>query len=104
MKYKPDNGPLTDDQIEQIRKLAKPYLPTGKVITKETLFAEPRTNEFPLNRKQIEKLTKLAEHFTEVEWFTLVADEGVVSVHFNLFGDDDKDTDANINITDVSTW
>lgn len=94
MKYEPDNGPLTADQIEQIRKLAKPYLPTGKVITKKTLFAEPRSNEFTLNRRQFEKLTELVEHFTEVECFTLVADDGVVSVRFNLFEDDNKDTDV----------
>ena len=36
--YEPDDGPLTDEQIKQIRKIAKDDLPTGNVITKESLF------------------------------------------------------------------
>ena len=39
--YEPDDGPLTDEQIEQIRETAKNDLPTGEVISKESLFEEP---------------------------------------------------------------
>ena len=39
-KYEPDDGPLTDDQIEQIRKIVKDDLPTGNTITKELLFPD----------------------------------------------------------------
>ena len=39
--YEPDDGPLTDKQIEQIRETAKNDLPTGEVISKESLFEEP---------------------------------------------------------------
>lgn len=65
--------------------------------------------EFALNRVQVEKLARMAEHFKEVEWFTLVEDNSsgigpTVTVKFNLFGDRDKDTDTTVNITDVSTW
>jgi hypothetical protein len=66
-------------------------------------------NQFALNRKQVEKLAKMAEHFHEVEWFTL--EESSISgigptvvVKFNLFNDKDKDVDTTIDITDVSTW
>lgn len=65
--------------------------------------------EFTLNRKQVGQLSQLADHFQEVEWFTLQeeSDSGIgstVTVKFNLFGDADKDTDTTVNITDVSTW
>jgi len=65
--------------------------------------------ELALNRKQLGKLTEIYTHFKEVEWFTIRVDhtsgigEGLV-VTFNLFGDDDKDADTTVDITDVSTW
>jgi hypothetical protein len=65
--------------------------------------------EFALNRRQVRQLAKLAEHFREVEWFTLTEEStsgigSTVTVKFNLFGDTDKDVDTTVNITDVSTW
>jgi hypothetical protein len=39
--YEPDDGPLTDKQIEQIRETVKDEVPTGKIIVKESLFSEP---------------------------------------------------------------
>jgi hypothetical protein len=42
--YEPDNGPLTDEQIQQIKAVAAVDLPTGKVVTKDTLF--PEAQEF----------------------------------------------------------
>jgi hypothetical protein len=66
-------------------------------------------NEFVINRTQLEKLTKLADHFKEVEWFTLQAENNsgigpTVTVKFNLFGDEEKDYDTTVDVTDVSTW
>ena len=51
----------------------------------------------------------MADHFKEVEWFTLESNSSsgigpTISVKFNLFGDHDKDEDTTIDITDVSTW
>jgi hypothetical protein len=43
-EYEPDDGPLTDDQLEQLRASAKIDGPTGKVITKESLFPEDANN------------------------------------------------------------
>ena len=65
--------------------------------------------EFALNRRQVVQLAQLAEHFAEVEWFTLTEESSsgigsTVTVKFNLFGDADKDVDTTVNITDVSTW
>ena len=68
-----------------------------------------KPNQFALNRKQVEKLAKMAENFSDVEWFTLEErlDSGIgptIVVRFNLFGDRDKDVDTTVDITDVSTW
>jgi hypothetical protein len=62
-------------------------------------------DHFTLTRSQVEKLAKIAEHFKEVDQFTLeeTHESGIgptVRVRFNLF---DKN-DTNVDITDVSTW
>jgi hypothetical protein len=44
-EYEPDNGPLTDEQLDQLRAQAKNDLPTGQVITKQSLF-DPEVTEF----------------------------------------------------------
>ena len=38
--YKKDDGPLTEEQINQIKETVKEELPTGEVITKSELFPE----------------------------------------------------------------
>ena len=43
--YEPDDGPLTDEQLDQLRAMARDDLPTGQVITKESLF-DPEATEF----------------------------------------------------------
>jgi hypothetical protein len=68
---------------------------------------ELKPNQFVLTREQIEKLTKLADHFKEVPQFTLVEsfESGIgatVRVKFNLF--DSKVSDTTVDITDVSDW
>jgi hypothetical protein len=37
--YVPDDGPLTAKQIKALRKDADKHLPTGKTLSKQTLFA-----------------------------------------------------------------
>jgi hypothetical protein len=44
-KYEPDDGPLTNEQIEQIQELAKEDLPKGEVVVKDQLF--PAAWPFP---------------------------------------------------------
>jgi hypothetical protein len=38
--YEPDDGPLTDEQVDEIKETVKEELPTGEVITKSELFPE----------------------------------------------------------------
>jgi hypothetical protein len=49
--YEPDDGPLTDDQIDQIKDLASKDLPRGNTITKDKLF--PDYNESVFDREEI---------------------------------------------------
>lgn len=44
--YEPDDGALTDEQIDLIRKMAKDELPTGELVSKESLFKDDE-EEFP---------------------------------------------------------
>jgi len=39
--YEPDDGPLSEEQIEQLREIAEPELPTGKTVTISKLFDDP---------------------------------------------------------------
>jgi hypothetical protein len=39
-EYEPDDGPLTDDQVDHIRQYAQSHLPTGPVQSKSSLFDE----------------------------------------------------------------
>jgi len=38
--YEPDDGPLTDEQVEQLKKSVEAFLPTGPVVAVSTLFPE----------------------------------------------------------------
>jgi hypothetical protein len=40
-KYEQDDGPLSEKQLDQIKEIAKDDLPTGTVISKESLFEAP---------------------------------------------------------------
>jgi hypothetical protein len=40
-KYEQDDGPLTADQVEQIKEQVKDELPTGNIVVKESLFEAP---------------------------------------------------------------
>lgn len=78
-------------------------------MTKDKKLKIKKPNQFILNRGQIEKLSKMAEHFREVELFTLEENNSsgigpTVVVKFNLFKDSDITTDTTVDITDVSTW
>jgi hypothetical protein len=41
LAYEPDDGPLTEAQIAQVRTTAEPELPTGETVTTSTLFKDP---------------------------------------------------------------
>ena len=52
-EYEADDGALTDEQIELIRKIAEDDLPTGKVINKKSLFSDPEPDEeLPVVKKR----------------------------------------------------
>jgi len=44
--YEPDDGALTDEQVELIRKMAKDELPSGELISKSSLFEDDEEAPF----------------------------------------------------------
>ena len=64
--YESDNGPLTNEQIEQLREAAKKDLPTGNTVTKTELFpSDPSppgwmynttTTTYPSTEEEVEEL------------------------------------------------
>jgi hypothetical protein len=45
--YEPDDGPLTDPQIEQLRATVEPELPTGEVVETSALFEDDPKDPHP---------------------------------------------------------
>jgi hypothetical protein len=45
--YEPDDGPLTDQQVEQLRATVEPELPTGEVVETSILFDDPPKDPHP---------------------------------------------------------
>jgi len=69
-KYAQDDGPLTDDQVEQIKEIAKEELPTGELLAKEELFPEPTVAETlpepPLPSPTVDLVVNAGSHYVEV--------------------------------------
>jgi len=54
--YEPDDGPLTDEQLDQLRAMARDDLPTGQIITKQSLFDPEATEFFDRAREKVRAL------------------------------------------------
>ena len=69
-KYVQDDGPLTDDQAEQIKEIAKEELPTGELLAKEELFPEPTVAETlpepPLPQPTVDLVVNAGSDYVEV--------------------------------------
>jgi hypothetical protein len=60
-EYDQDDGPLTDEQLDQIRKAAKNDLPTGNVLKKESLFQDIDSSNYePPEEEPVKKSSVLA--------------------------------------------
>jgi hypothetical protein len=64
---------------------------------------------FQLTRKQVKQLSDIAEHFSEINVFTLeqTHESGIgptVVVKFDLFNNNPKSKDTTVDITDVESW
>jgi hypothetical protein len=62
--YEPDDGPLTDAQVAQLRETVEPELPKGKVVETSKLFEDPHPPGWmydelqsnPLNEAEVEEV------------------------------------------------
>ena len=62
--YEPDDGPLTDAQVAQLRETVEPELPKGKVVETSKLFEDPHPPGWmydelqsnPLNETEVEEV------------------------------------------------
>jgi len=73
--YEPDDGPLTDQQIAQLRETAEPELPKGETVAISKLFDDPpkdphppgwmydELKSYPLNEAEVEEVV---EEFKQV--------------------------------------
>lgn len=62
--YEPDDGALTDEQIELIRKMVKDELPTGNIVSKSSLF-EDDGEEFPFRGKGLQPSMPLTASYVQ---------------------------------------
>ena len=63
-RYEPDDGPLTDEQVEQLKESVKAFgLPAGETVVKSTLFPEPEKSLL----EQHPYLAKGFSHFKNLE-------------------------------------
>ena len=76
-QYEPDDGALTDEQIELIRTMAKDELPTGEVITKSSLFEdlEPAEEEFPFRGRGLQPTMPLTASYVQPTDDNAIIDE-----------------------------
>ena len=81
--YEPDDGPLSEQQIEQLRKIAELEQPTGEVVETSKLFDDPpedphppgwmydELKSYPLNEAEVEEFVEefeQARHNNPVEF------------------------------------
>jgi hypothetical protein len=60
-KYEQDDGPLTNEQVEQIQELAIDELPTGNTIAKDELFPSESTVDNDTVLSELDKWNKMIE-------------------------------------------
>jgi hypothetical protein len=69
-EYEQDNGPLTEEQLDQIRKTAEKDLPTGEIVSKQSLFPEEdmsKWNDFFSGKKSFQEVDESIKLPTDIE-------------------------------------
>lgn len=99
--YEPDDGALTDEQIELIRTMAKDELPTGEVITKSSLFEdlEPTEEEFPFRGKGVAPSMPLSASYEQP-----TDDNAIIDEVSKLIADETLQATESEKKTDIETF
>jgi hypothetical protein len=111
LAYEPDDGPLTDEQIAQLRETVQPELPTGKVVETSKLFDDPPKDPHPpgwmydelqsntLSEAQVDEVTAefdQVRHLEPVEFDQDYLKElNKPTIEYQILEDVDEDLDDN---------
>jgi hypothetical protein len=77
--YEADDGPLTDEQIEQLHESVEEDLPKGEVVETDNLFEDNKPYPFPMTRP-LEGDAKIeSESEKEIEKFVEIVEEETIT-------------------------
>jgi hypothetical protein len=107
--YEPDDGPLTEQQLEQLRETAQPELPTGETVETSSLFDDSPKDPHPpgwmydelqsnpLSENDVEKVIAefdQARHLEPVEFDQdYVKELDKPTIEYQILEDVDEDLD-----------
>jgi hypothetical protein len=98
--YEPDDGALTDEQVELIREMAKDDLPTGEVITKSSLFDNQETvEEFPFRGRGLQPAMPLTASYIQP-----TDDNAIIDEVSKLIADETLQATESKKKTDIETF
>ena len=112
--YEPDDGPLTDEQIAQLRATAEPELPQGEVVETSTLFDDQPKDPHPpgwmydelqsnaLTEQEVEQVIAEFDQARHVEPVVFNQDYlkelDTPTVEYQVLEDVDEDLDDNVSL------
>jgi hypothetical protein len=101
INYEPDDGALTDEQVELIREMAKNDLPTGKVVTRSSLFDNPETveEEFPFRGRGLQPAMPLTASYIQP-----TDDNSIIDEVSKLIADETLQATESEKKTDIETF
>jgi len=100
--YEADDGPLTDEQVAQLRATAEPELPTGEVVETSKLFdEEPKdphppgwmydgTTPYPLTEADVEEIVAEFDQIKQAVTESVVTTEATVNISIPDVHPDDQ--------------
>jgi hypothetical protein len=95
-KYEPDDGPLTEDQIDQLKKSVDSFgLPSGEIIAKEELFPIDETPNDPI------PCYKCGTPLMDAPGIGLFCPNKECDVADNVKGDDSVWVESNLHVYDA---
>jgi hypothetical protein len=111
--YEPDDGPLSEQQIEQLRKIAELEQPTGEVVETSKLFDDPpkdphppgwmydELKSYPLNEAEVQEVV---EEFDQVRHKPVVFNTDYMDAVVQDIEDEDEDSANSAVKAAIKQW